>query len=231
MAKIFSGIFCILLLCVGCHHRVSENGIEIATQVDSTTVKEVIIIDSVPVVVKAATDSIITIAPEVPEVKAVETLQQKVKPQLNKSLPEIYLSQLGVRELTGNNDGPDVEKYLKSVGLGKGYAWCAAYVKWCMNEAKIKTPINGAAASCLNKNNLVMFKHKFDQEAKTGDVFVLWYNSLNRIGHTGFYHKKVNATVFESVEGNTNEAGSREGDGVYKKYRSFNATYAISRWQ
>lgn len=40
---------------------------------------------------------------------------------------EIAFTQLHVRELTGRNDGPEVEKYLKSVGLGKGYAWCMAF--------------------------------------------------------------------------------------------------------
>ncbi|HRO18524.1 MAG TPA: hypothetical protein PLU07_10055, partial [Ferruginibacter sp.] len=64
-----------------------------------------------------------------------------------------------------------------------------------------------------------------------GDVFTLYYAHLKRIGHTGFHHKKINSSVYESVEGNTNAAGSREGDGVYKKKRSYNATHSISRWQ
>lgn len=33
-----------------------------------------------------------------------------------------------------------------------------------------------------------------------------------------------------TVEGNTNEAGSREGDGVYRKRRLKNQIYKISRW-
>ena len=43
-------------------------------------------------------------------------------------IAETYTSQIGVREATGRNDGKQVELYLKSVGLGKGYAWCAAFV-------------------------------------------------------------------------------------------------------
>ena len=45
-----------------------------------------------------------------------------------------------------------------------------------------------------------------------------------------FHDKKINDKIFKSVEGNTNSAGSREGDGVYVKYRSFRATYSINRW-
>lgn len=146
-------------------------------------------------------------------------------------LTQIYLSQIGIREKTGHNDGPQVEAYLKSVGLGKGYAWCAAFVHWCLVQAKIPNRINGAAATAHNQSHILWMNRKLVAEPAPGDVFTLWYNRLNRIGHTGFYHQRVNTSVYESIEGNTNEAGSREGDGVYKKYRSFNATYSITRWQ
>jgi hypothetical protein len=120
--------------------------------------------------------------------------------------------------------------YLRSVGLGKGYPWCAAFVRWCYDQVKVKTTINGAAASVHRPSALVYAARRLLTEPKPGDAFTLWYIALNRIGHTGFYHRRINRTVYETVEGNTNEAGSREGDGVYKKYRSFNATYSISRW-
>ncbi len=48
-------------------------------------------------------------------------------------------SQLGVSELTGNNDGPEVDKYLKTIGLaGSGQAWCGAFVNWTLSQAGIK---------------------------------------------------------------------------------------------
>jgi hypothetical protein len=150
----------------------------------------------------------------------------KIKP-----VTEVYTSQLGVREATGHNDGKAVEMYLRSVGLGKGYPWCAAFVRWCYDSAHVATTINGAAASAHRPQNLVWFQHTWIKDPQPGDAFTLWYPSLNRIGHTGFFHRRVNSSVYETVEGNTNEAGSREGDGVYKKYRSFNATYSISRWK
>lgn len=142
-----------------------------------------------------------------------------------------YTSQIGVREATGKNDGKDVEKYLKTVGLGRGYAWCAAFVKWCLIQADISNSVNGMALSAHNKNNLVFYKKKFYKSPRAGDVFTLYYATLKRIGHTGFYNMQINSSIYETVEGNTNEAGSREGDGVYRKKRSFNATYSISRWE
>jgi hypothetical protein len=232
MAKIYSIIFCIFLILSSCHSRISEDGV-IANPETTPRSDTKLVIDTVKGV------------PEVVEVYDTVTSFEEVKQPkpitgeptaTTPSITEVYISQVGVGELTGHNDGPDVEKYLKSVGLKKGYAWCAAYVKWCYDQAKIKTTMNGAAASAHNNNNLVLFKHKFIKDPEAGDAFTLWYSNLNRIGHTGFFHKKVNSSIFESYEGNTGEGsaidvGTREGDGVYHKYRSFNATYSISRWK
>lgn len=226
-------IFCILVLC-SCHPRgvSSTNLIPYAPPSEDT--------------VRLAIDSV-NGNPEIVEVPAEETgpgvvttpvVKQEVPVpavQPRKSIDEIYMSQVGVSEATGHNDGRSVEMYLRSVGLGKGYAWCAAFVRWCFDSAHVRTKINGAAASCYSKSLAVYANGKTIREPKTGDVFTLWYNSLGRIGHTGFYHSRLNSTVFMSCEGNTGQGGavdvgSREGDGVYKKYRSFKATYAICRF-
>lgn len=140
-----------------------------------------------------------------------------------------YHSQLGVREATGANDGVEVEKYLASVNLGKGYAWCAAFVKWTFDQANVRTTITAWSPTAQSKN-LVYFKNKFLHDPQPGDVFCLYFPRLKRIAHTGFYDGSISKTVYRTVEGNTNEQGSREGDGVYKKYRSFKSTYSISRW-
>lgn len=155
-------------------------------------------------------------------------LTQAAPPTVKQS----YDSQIGTYEQTGKNDGPKVEMYLKTVNLPKGYAWCAAFVKWNLLQAGVisATRINAMALSCHNAKNIVFEKRTFYQSPKVGDVFTLYYAKLKRIGHTGFFDKQINESIFQSVEGNTNAAGSREGDGVYRKYRSFKATYSISRW-
>ena len=165
-----------------------------------------------------------------PKTNPCDAVSNSVTQTKQQALVFTYTSQIGVREATGKNDGPQVEAYLKTVGLGKGYAWCAAFVKWCLNKAGISNTLNGMALSAHNKNNLVYHQKRFIKAVQPGDVFTLYYAHLGRIGHTGFIDKQVNSSIYESVEGNTNEAGSREGDGVYKKKRSYNATHSISRW-
>jgi hypothetical protein len=221
MAKISCCLWCFLLLCVSCNHSIPAPGVTPAEDSAKS---------------KYSNDSLNSVVLEAPVLAQVtaQDLRENILQVSRKNIPiditSVYLSQIGVREATGHNDGKDVEKYLRSVGLGKGYPWCAAFVHWCLDSARINNTINGAAASAHNSKDLVWYHKTQLKIPESGDVFTLWFNALGRIGHTGFFHRKINSTVYESVEGNTNEAGSREGDGVYKKYRSFNATYSISRW-
>lgn len=202
----------------GCN-RVPENDIiekDLATNETFSNVEESELLIEVPEVIPAE-ESILEVE---------EVLLEPIKP----TLQEIYTSQIGVREATGRNDGPEVEMYLRSVGLGKGYSWCSAFVKWSLDEAEVPNKINAWSPTAENRNNLIYSKKQFYSDPTIGDVFTIWYSKLNRIGHTGFIDGKQNESIFITVEGNTNSAGSREGDGVYKKYRSKNVIHSISRW-
>jgi hypothetical protein len=154
----------------------------------------------------------------------------KIQKVESKSLQAIYTSQIGVKELTGHNDGVMVEKYLQSVNLSKGNPWCAAFVSWSFKQAGYSPPITGWSPTAFNKDNIVYNGQRIIKQPQPGDVFVLWFPKLKRIAHTGFYDFDINSSVYSSVEGNTNEEGSREGDGIYRKKRSYRATYRISRW-
>lgn len=145
-------------------------------------------------------------------------------------IERVYTSQIGVREATGKNDGKEVEMYLRNVNLGKGYSWCAAFVRWCFDQCGIKTSITAWSPTAHNAKNIVMQYGSYAKEPMPGDVFTVWNVKLKRIAHTGFFNKKINQTIFETVEGNTNDGGSREGDGVYKRRRSINSTFSITRW-
>lgn len=227
MAKIYYLILCVLFLLSCNNNRISKVGVEskldsaisdIPVQVDTTYSDTAKYVQEV--------DTSIKYVENLEEIKRVDEIPSNLK------LQAIYTSFIGVREKTGNNDGPEVEMFLRSVGLGKGYAWCAAFVKYCMLEAGIKAAerMNGMALSTENKKNFVYHNRKFVKDPQAGDVFTLYYSRLGRIGHTGFFDREINSSVFESVEGNTNNQNSREGDGVYRRKRSYNSTYSISRW-
>lgn len=146
-----------------------------------------------------------------------------------KELIRIADSQVGVRELTGRNDGKEVEMYLRSVGLGKGYAWCAAYVTWCHAELNIPNPRSAWSPSWFT-SNVVYRKNHFRIRpfiARDGQVFGLYYENLRRVGHVGFISGEGKLHYY-TIEGNTSGEGSRDGDGVYRRIRRKESIYVIA---
>lgn len=141
-----------------------------------------------------------------------------------------YASQVGVRESTGNNDGKAIEMYLRYVGLPKGNPWCAAFVCWVLGQNQVANPRNGYCPT-LFAPKYVIWKGSMHNGISPlrGDVFGIYFKEKHRIAHVGFVDKWTNKTV-TTVEGNTNQAGSREGDGVYRKIRLTRQIYAVSRF-
>lgn len=135
----------------------------------------------------------------------------------NKSL-EIAQSQIGVQEIPKNsNAGPAVEKYLKSVGLGKGYAWCMAFVYWSVKTASIELNIENPLAKTAGV--LDMYNRMAKNRVTTpqpGDFFIMDFGK--GAGHTGFVEKLLPNGKLQTIEGNTNDEGSREGYEVARRY-------------
>jgi uncharacterized protein (TIGR02594 family) len=149
---------------------------------------------------------------------------------LRERLKQVYDSQVGVQELTGKNDGKEVERYLKVCGLKKGNPWCAAFLAWCFKSSGIKTINSAYAPSWFPKNRIIPLS-----KAQPGDVVGFYFRDKKRIAHVGFYDCVSGAFVI-TVEGNTSatasmgNAASREGDGVFKKRRLKRQIYRVSKW-
>lgn len=141
---------------------------------------------------------------------------------------ELYDSQVGVRETGGSNRGPQVEMYLESVDLGPGYAWCAAFVSWVYQNTGIQTPLNGWVPSYALERKRIYQRGKFSKsKPQQGDVFLICITKLNRPAHIGFVDQWGDKWIV-TVEGNTNDNGSREGDGVYRKRRLKKQIWVVS---
>jgi hypothetical protein len=215
MAKIF---YCIIpFVFLSCTNRNSVHEVDLNSNlaINDTELIEFVEVEKEEKV--AVEESVL----EIPEI---------VEAPVKMSLEEIYVSQIGVREATGKNDGPEVEMYLRHVGKPKGLAWCSAFVAWCLSEAEIKHTVNAWSPTSENRRNFVYRNNKIEKQPQAGDVFTIFYPKLNRIGHTGFYHANQNESIIITVEGNTNAQGSRNGDGVYKRYRPLKTIHSISRW-
>lgn len=149
---------------------------------------------------------------------------------------EIMDSQLFVRELTGKNDGVDVEKYLKAVNLGKGYAWCMAFVYWGFQsgstELGVKNPVPKTAGvlDCYAK---AKGAYLVTGDPEEGDQFIMDFGK--GAGHTGMVTEVKNGRIY-TVEGNTSADPSyagedREGNGVFERSRQISTIKAFLRYK
>ena len=151
----------------------------------------------------------------------------------------------GVREV-GKNAGADVEKYLHCLGMTKGSPWCAAFVSWCVMTSRglAKPPkwCSGSAVSLFQmsgKNAVKVTPVDADYKSKVKPGYI-WSRAQDATaaaaarkgswcqGHTGIV-VAVDAIGFHTIEGNTNAAGSREGDGVYRKLHKWSDAELIGK--
>ncbi len=138
----------------------------------------------------------------------------------------IARAEIGVREKTGCNDGKRIEAYLNAVGLRKGSPYCAAFVCWVFKQTGYAEPRTGWSPALFPDRVLVK---SVVAEQVSGLVFGLYFPSLKRIAHCGFA-ERLKGDWLNTIEGNTNLPGSREGDGVYRRMRHIRTIYRFADW-
>lgn len=133
---------------------------------------------------------------------------------------------VGVKE-EGNNDGYWVTRFLKSVGLKPGNPWCAAFVSFCLDSAKVKTlkTRSGLARHFITKNKTIKASKvvQTNMELPQGTV-VVWRRGTTMSGHVGFTDKWKGSNG-TTIEGNTTSgrSGSQwNGGGVWSRKRTIN---------
>ena len=163
--------------------------------------------------------SVSNVAEAKPETKTDDTSLFNPEPTTPyECTKKVCIGELGVREQGGNNRGKRIGEYLAVTKLSEGYAWCAAFVCWTLEQCGIENPKSAWSATVANHNVVYRKGDNFPNTNNKVLVFGLYYKSLKRIGHTGIIIEVRNKDCI-TIEGNTNGDGSREGDGVHKKIR------------
>lgn len=173
---------------------------------------------------------------------------------LRQKLVDIAKREVGVRETPkDSNRGPRVHEYQDSTDLnGSGWPWCAAFVCWCIREwgkeAEVLAALNLTASKFEQWRPKTAAAYGFDEWARSRGLMVVNENQNvprtglgNLILHTGdivtydFSHVGIidtdtdGGSILHTIEGNTDEAGSREGGGVYQKTRARELARTIIR--
>lgn len=125
----------------------------------------------------------------------------------------------------GSNWGHPVQDYLASVNIFVPAAWCMAFIYWCFKDAAnqlgIGCPLKKTGQVLAQLHNTdPKFVVKVDGPAfefQPGDIFIL--DLGHGLGHCGMVISVNEDGSANTVEGNTNDTGSREGFEVAQKVR------------
>lgn len=148
-------------------------------------------------------------------------------------------SYIGQREKLGNSGFFDevFDKKMHDVGFVDKEAWCALFAELVWKEAyaeynRLMVPMldvifsKSAVQTLSNFKRSVEFKLQVTKIPRPG-ALVVWQKYINDApqwqGHIGIFIEFIGGKMI-TIEGNTNDIGSREGDGVYKKKRDLNYT-------
>ena len=110
---------------------------------------------------------------------------------------ELALSQVGIKEIIGLGDNPEILKYFDELGfdgsaLKDETAWCSAFVNWVCKKSGLDYSEKLNARSWLDVGCDV---DKDDE--KVGDVVVFWRVSKSDWrGHVGFFISNRNGVIY-----------------------------------
>lgn len=137
--------------------------------------------------------------------------------------------QQGAREVGGENAGPWVRLFMDG-HEGRAWRWCAGFVSFCMRQAgqtlgrplPIKASFScDLLAAAADNAGLLLSKPGPAQRASIapGSLFLV-RRSPGDWTHVGVV-ESVDSDVFHTIEGNTNDDGSAEGDEVASLTRGY----------
>jgi len=146
---------------------------------------------------------------------------------LSKSALATAISQIGKCEQPlGSNWGTPVKDYLKSVGINFPASWCMAFVYWCFEQNSNKDNPLVKTGGVLHAWNTEEKIHRV-VEPQAGDIFIMDFGK--GLGHTGIV-EKVDGKYVHTIEGNSNNNGSRNGVMVVRHIRLISAFKGFLRY-
>jgi hypothetical protein len=138
---------------------------------------------------------------------------------LTQTALELARGYVGIREIGGNNRGPEIERWLANVGRPPGDPWCMAFAWSVVDEACRRIELPNPIPPCAS---VVRMWESLPDGCKLAEPVVgCWAFHRDadnpRLGHVGFIDAlERGGTGTFSIEGNSNGEGSRTGGGVWR---------------
>jgi hypothetical protein len=137
-------------------------------------------------------------------------------------------SQVGYREgKTGsmwNND--------QAFGVWYGYprvAWCHQFVSWGAYVSGLLGTVIPKEMYTPSGENFFEARSRKVATPQAGDLFYVYNASLGRVSHVGVVEKVLSGSRVQTLEGNTNNSGSDQGNGVYRLTRTISSRLRFYR--
>lgn len=147
-----------------------------------------------------------------------------VNDELNMELAEEARRWIGVREVGGDNRGPEVEEFQRAVdGKAQGEPWCAAFGMYCVAQVEAR---HGIISRIYRSESVKEIWDKSPDDMKSiepgAGYFACWIHGLGPMGHLEIVQADITKRDFKTVGGNTGDGSGvvRNGDGVYERLRS-----------
>jgi len=140
-------------------------------------------------------------------------------------LVKIARKEIGVSEVRGTNRGPRVDDYQRATWLDEKdwAAWCAAFVCWCVREAMaLGGPYTFKRPRTAGAWDFERWSKEQDKSTQTsrnvavikaGDIVIFTHS------HIGIAVEDSHHGTVQTVEGNGNLQGSRDGGSVVEQTR------------
>jgi hypothetical protein len=120
----------------------------------------------------------------------------------------------------------NLQPYAAKAGHANGQPWCATFLVagWKVNKVPLVAGTDTAFTPTMQNG----FKNagRLFNSPRAGDVGFLFDKELKRIAHV-FFIERVDGDYVMTIEGNSNDSGSRTGIGVYRHRRRWNGPTMI----
>jgi len=145
------------------------------------------------------------------------TLDKEVLATARKYCPQ-------AKEIGGNNMGPWVRFFMKG-NQGTRWPWCAGFISTILAQASASMGMKpifkySFSTSRIMKDAMPQHRRFAFKSIDPKKVYIFCLKG----GPTGYKHIGIahsfKGETFETIEGNTNIAGSADGDSVMKRYRN-----------
>lgn len=157
-------------------------------------------------------------------------------PRIEDLFVKALKERLGTKEATGNNDGEVVAAILKSCGINFPAPWCACYLHdglLRIGEKGGPEKDPGYTPNWFKDPKRIVWVRDRDNNKITfqkGWIGGIYFRDKGRIAHVFAVVEDTGDGYVITIEGNTNSAGSREGNGVFIRIRNKSEIYMMADW-